>query len=82
MVKINTAKLVRLSNRRTIYPQYKRTRHSKLLANLKLERVLRQRAVPRGQRRQPRQVANQQGQRIGKFFKMAKKLQRVKLLKT
>ena len=45
----------------------------------------RQRATPRGRRqRQPRQAAaeNQQGQGIGNFFRVAKKLQKVKLLVT
>ena len=65
--------------------QYKRTRRANLPANVRLERVYRQRATPRGRRqRQPRQAAaeNQQGQGIGNFFRVAKKLQKVKLLVT
>ena len=80
MVKRDTTKLVRLPNGRTFYAQYKRARCANLPANVRLERVYRQRAALRGQKRQPRQVANQQGQGIGNFFKIAKKLQRVKLL--
>ena len=68
MVKKDTPKLVRLPNGRTFYARYKRTKHTNLPANVRLERVYRQRAAPRGQRRQqPRQAAaaNQQGQGIG-----------------
>ena len=50
MVKRDTPKLVRLPNGRTFYAQYKRTRRANLPANVRLERVFRQRAVPRGQR--------------------------------
>ena len=69
MVKSDTPKLVRLPNGRTFYAQYKRTRRANLLANVSLERTYRQRAAPRGQKRQPTQVANQQGQRIGNFLR-------------
>ena len=42
----------------TFYAQYKRTKYTNLPANVRLERVYRQRAAPRGGRRQqPRQVA-------------------------
>ena len=80
MVKRDTTKLVRLPNGRTFYVQYKRVRCANLSASIRLERVYRQRAALRGQKRQPREVANQQGQGIGNFFKTAKNLQRVKLL--
>ena len=79
MVKRNTPKLVRLPDGRTFYARYKRTRCANLPANVRLERVYKQRAAPRGWRRQPRQVANQQGQGIGNFFKMAKKLAKSKI---
>ena len=35
-------------------------------------------AAPRGQRRQPRQAPNQQGQGIGNFFRVAKKIAKSK----
>ena len=82
MVKWDTPKLIRLPNGRTFYVQYKRTRRANLPANIRLERVYRQRAAPRGQRWQSRQVANQKEQGIGNFCKTAKELQRVKLLVT
>ena len=64
MVKRDTTKLLRLSNGRTSYAQYKRARCTNLPANIRLERVYRQRAALRGQRQQPRQVANQQGREL------------------
>ena len=77
MVKQDMPKLVTLPNGRTFYVWYKRTRCANLPANVRLERVYRQRAVPRSRRRQqPRQAAaaaNQQGQGIGNFFRVAKK---------
>ena len=82
LVKWDTPKLVRLSNGRTFYTQYKRTRRENLPANVRLERVFRQRAAPRGRRRrQPRQAAaeNQQGQGIGSFFRVAKKIAKSKI---
>ena len=79
MVKWDTPKLIRLPNGRTFYVQYKRTRRANLPANIRLERVYRQRAAPRGQRWQPRQVANQKEQGIGNFFKMAKKVAKSKI---
>ena len=79
MLKRDTPKLVRLPNGRTFYGQYKRTKHANLPANIRSERVYRQRAAPKGRRRQPRQAANQQGQEIGYFFKMAKKIEKSKI---
>ena len=79
MVNRDTPKLVRLPNGRTFYAWYKRTRHANLPANIRLEGVYRQQAAPRGRRWQPRQVANQQGQGIGNFFKMAKKIAKSKI---
>ena len=52
-VKRDTPKPVRLPNRRAFYARYKRTRRANLLANVSLERVYRQRAVPKCRRRQP-----------------------------
>ena len=71
MVKRDRPKLVRLPNGRTFYARYKGIRCVNLPANVRLERVYRQRAASRGRRqqpRQPRQVANQQGQGIGNFL--------------
>ena len=79
MAKQDIPKLVRLHNGRTFYEQYKRTIRANLPANVRLERVYRQRAVPRGRRRQPKQVANQQGQGIGNFFEMEKKIAESKI---
>ena len=82
MVKRDTPKLVRLPNGRTFYAQYKRTNRTNLPANVRLERMYRQRAAPRGQRRQqPRKegAANQQGQGIGDFFRAAKKIAKSKI---
>ena len=62
--------------------RYKRTRCANLPANVRLERVYRLQAAPRGQRRQTRQAPNQQGQGIGNFLGLQKKLQKVKLLVT
>ena len=58
MVKRDTPKLIRLPNGRIFYARYKRTRRANLPANVRLKRVYRQRAAPRGRRQQPRQVAN------------------------
>ena len=80
MVKKDTPKLVRLPNGRTFYARYKRTKHTNLPANVRLERVYRQRAAPRGRRRQqPRQAAaaNQQGQ--GLAVSVAKKIAKNKI---
>ena len=82
MVKRDMPKFVRLPNGRTFYGRYKRTRSTNLPANARLERVYRQRAAPRGQRRrQPRQAAaaNQQGQGIGESFRAAKKIAKSKI---
>ena len=82
MVKRDTPKLVRLPNGRTFYVQYKRTRRANLPANIRLEKEYRQWAAPRGWRqqpRQPRQTANQQGQEIGGFFRVAKKIAKSKI---
>ena len=79
MVKQDTPKLVRLLNGQTFYVRYKRTRSANLPANVRLERVYRQRAAPRGRKWQPRQVANQQGQRIGDFKKKKKKIAKNKI---
>ena len=68
MVKRDRPKLVRLPNGRTFYARYKGIRCVNLPANVRLERVYRQRAASRGRRRQPRQIANQQGQGIGNFL--------------
>ena len=58
MVNWDRQKLIRLPKGRTIYARYKRTRRANLPANIELERVYRQWAAPRGQRRrQPRQAA-------------------------
>ena len=58
--------------------RYKRTRCANLPTNVRLERVYRLQAAPRGQRRQPRQARNQQGQEIGNFFRVAKKIAKSK----
>ena len=82
MVKRDTPKLVRLPNGRTFYPWYKRTKRANLPANIRLERVYTHWATPRCRRRQqPRQVAaaNQQGQGIGDFFWVAKKIAKSKI---
>ena len=82
MVKRDESKLVRLPNGRTFYAWYKRTKRANLPAIIRLERVHRQRAVQRGRRQwQPRQVAvaNQQGQGIGNFFRVAKKIAKNKI---
>ena len=82
MVKRDTPKLVRLPNGTNFYAQYKRTRRANLPANVRLERVFRQQAKPRGWRRwQHRQAAaeNQQGQGIGNFFRVAKKVAKSKI---
>ena len=82
MVKRDTSKLVGLPNQRTFYWRYKRAKHANLQANVRLERVYRQRATPRGRRRQqPRQAAaaNQQGQGIGDFLRVAKKIAKSKI---
>ena len=82
MVKRDTPKLVRLPNEMTFYAWYKRTNHANLPTNVKLERVYRQQAALRGWRQwQSRQVtaANQQGQGIGDFFRVAKKIGKRKL---
>ena len=79
MLKRDTPKLVRLPNGRTFYGQYERTKRANLPANIGSERVYRQRAAPKGRQRQPRQAANQQGQGIGCFFKMAKKIEKSKI---
>ena len=83
MVKKEIPKLARLPNGRTFYTQCKRTKCANLPANLRLERVYRQRAVPRALRQQQsRQVAaaaNQQGQGICDIFRVAKKIARSKI---
>ena len=82
MVKRDTSKLVGLPNQRTFYWRYKRAKHANLLVNVRLERVYRQWATPRGRRRQqPRQAAaaNQQGQGIGDFLRVAKKIAKSKI---
>ena len=82
MVKRDTPKLVILPNGRTFYVWYKKTNCTNLPANVRLERMYRQWAAPRGQRsRQPKQeaVANQQGQGIGDFFRVAKKIAKGKI---
>ena len=48
MVKRDMPKLVTLPNGRTFYARYKRTRRENLPANIRLERVYRQQAAPRG----------------------------------
>ena len=58
--------------------RYKRARCANLPTNVRLERVYRLQAAPRGQRRQPRQAPNQQGQEIGNFFRVAKKIAKSK----
>ena len=58
--------------------RYKRTRCTNLPANVRLERVYRLQAAPRGQRQQTRQAPNQQGQGIGNFFRVAKKIAKSK----
>ena len=58
--------------------RYKRTRCANLPANVRLERVYRLQAAPRGQRQQTRQAPNQQGQGIGNFFRVAKKIAKSK----
>ena len=58
--------------------RYKRARYANLPTNVRLERVYRLQAAPRGQRRQPRQAPNQQGQEIGNFFRVAKKIAKSK----
>ena len=83
MVKRDTPKLVTLPNGRTFYARYKRTKRTNLPANVRLERVYRQRAAPRGRRRrQSRQAAavNQQGQGIGNIFRAAKKFAKSKIV--
>ena len=50
MVKQDTPKLVRLLNGQTFYVRYKRTRSANLPANVRLERVYRQRVAPRGRK--------------------------------
>ena len=78
-VKTDTPKLVRLPNGRTFYAQYKRAKRANLLANVSLERVYRKRAAPRCRRRQPVSAENQQGQGIGDFFRVAKKIAKSKI---
>ena len=83
IVKRDTPKLVTLPNGRTFYARYKRTKRTNLPANIRLERVYRQGAAPRGRRRrQPRQAAaaNQQGQGIGDIFRSAKKIAKSKIV--
>ena len=70
MVRRDTPKLVRLPYGRTFYVQYKRATRENLPANVRLERVYRQRAAPRGQRRQQsRQAAveNKKGRELPIF---------------
>ena len=75
-------KHVRLPNGRTFYARYKRTKRTNLPANVRLERLYRQQAALRGWRwQQPRQVAaaNQQGQGIDNFLRVAKKIAKSKI---
>ena len=80
--KTRYAKTRKITYGRTFYVWYKRTKRANLLANIRLERVYRQWAAPRSWGRpQSRQVAdaNQQGQEIGDFFRVAKKIAKKKI---
>ena len=82
MVKRNTSKLIGLPNQRTFYRRYKRVKRANLPTKVRLERVYRQQAAPRGRRwQQPTQAAaaNQQGQGIDDFLKVAKQIAKSKI---
>ena len=51
MVKRQTPKKVTLRNGRTFYARYKQATRTDLLANVRLEKLYKQRAAPKGRRR-------------------------------
>ena len=76
MVKQQTPKKVTLPNGRTFYAKYKRATGPDLPANVRLERLYKQRATPKGRRRHQ---GIQQGGRgfksvFGKLMRFAKKV--------
>ena len=72
MEKLNVPKRVTLPNGRSFVARYKRISRDDLPLNIRMLRTYRQRAAPRGRRRQ------QRGQGIGSFFKkIAKKVKKI-----
>ena len=74
MVKRQTPKKVMLPNGRTFYARYKWATRTDLPANVRLERPYKQRAVPRGRRRQVRQGGRGFKSAFGKLMRFAKKV--------
>ena len=74
MVKQQTPKKVMLPNGRTFYARYKWATRTDLPANVRLERPYKQRAVPRGRRRQVRQGGRGFKSAFGKLMRFAKKV--------
>ena len=75
MIKGANPKRVTLPNGRTFLARYKRATRTDLPANVCVERPYRQRAAPKGRRRQqPRQGGRGFNSAFGKLFKIAKKV--------
>ena len=74
MIKRATPKRVRLPNGRTFFARYKRATRDDLPANVNLKRPYKQRAVPKGKRRQQQQRGRGFKSVLGKIVKVAKKV--------
>ena len=81
MVKQQTPKKVTLPNGRTFYARYKRATRPDLRANIRLEQPYKQRAAPKGRRRQVRQGRRGFKSTFGKLIRFAKELEITKRLK-
>ena len=82
MVKRQTAKKVMLPNGRTFYARYKRAICADLRANVRLEQPYKQRAAPKGRRRQVRQGGRGFKSAFGKMMRFAEKVGNNKAFKT
>ena len=80
MIKRATPKRVRLPNGRTFFARYKRATRDDLPANVNLKRPYKQRAAPKGKRRQQQQHGRGFKSVLGKIVKVAKKVGKIKLL--
>ena len=71
MVKRQTPKKVTLSKGSTFYARYKRATCADLLANIRLERLYKQRAAPKGRQRRVRQGGRDFKSSFGKLKRFA-----------
>ena len=81
MVKRQTPKKVTLPNGRTFYARYKHATHADLPANVRLEQPYKQRAAPKGRRRQVRQGGTGFKSMFCKLKRFAKKVRNNKAFK-